>query len=216
MTKRHWITVKECKELYNVNYGQLKKLVEHKVVATKKENKIGKVGGAKLLYNHNQVKVYGKLTRGERRNYMSKLNGTKLGRKKMGHTKSKPKMIKNKKPVTNEEWQNYGKDIYDSVYSNWKKKSYDAMKNMEVKPADKHISIDVTKGLGKHIARVNQPEHYNPGKIPVIDAIEDWGLNFSAGNVVKYLVRAGRKNSDEKQKDLQKALWYLIRMLKDE
>ena len=68
----------------------------------------------------------------------------------------------------------------------------------------------------KFITSVDQPEHYNPGKIPVIDAIEDWNLNFSAGNVVKYLVRAGRKNKEEKEKDLQKALWYLIRMLKDE
>jgi len=221
MTRRHWITVEECKELYNVRYPQLQKLVEHKVLATKKANKVKGKGRAKILYNHNQVKVYGKLNRAERRQYMARLNGTTLGRKpknskNQAAPKRKPQMIKGKKPITNEDWQNYGKELYDQVYTNWKQKSYKAIKDMEAKPADKHISVDFNKKVGNHIARVNQPEHYNPGKIPVIDAIEDWELNFSAGNVVKYLVRAGRKNSDEKQKDLQKALWYLIRMLKDE
>ena len=58
---------------------------------------------------------------------------------------------------------------------------------------------------------VNHPKHYNPGKIEVIDAIEDWQLDFNEGNVIKYIVRAKRKN-DRKQ-DLEKALWYIQRML---
>ena len=58
---------------------------------------------------------------------------------------------------------------------------------------------------------VNHPKHYNPGKIEVIDAIEDWQLDFNEGNVIKYVVRAKRKN-DRKQ-DLEKALWYIQRML---
>jgi len=58
---------------------------------------------------------------------------------------------------------------------------------------------------------VNHPKHYNPGKIEVIDAIEDWKLDFNEGNIIKYIVRAKRKN-DRKQ-DLEKALWYIQRML---
>tara|TARA_R100000234_G_scaffold22080_2_gene12427 strand:+ start:24898 stop:25446 length:549 start_codon:yes stop_codon:yes gene_type:complete len=58
---------------------------------------------------------------------------------------------------------------------------------------------------------VNHPKHYNPGKIEVIDAIEDWRLDFNEGNVIKYIVRAKRKNN--RKQDLQKALWYIQRML---
>ena len=36
---------------------------------------------------------------------------------------------------------------------------------------------------------VDHPEHYNQGKIEVIDAIEDWSLNFCEGNVIKYVAR---------------------------
>ena len=61
--------------------------------------------------------------------------------------------------------------------------------------------------------QVNHPSHYNMGKIEVIDAIEDWGLDkdFYLGNVVKYVARCGRK--DNELKDLQKAAWYLARKI---
>lgn len=57
---------------------------------------------------------------------------------------------------------------------------------------------------------VNHPPHYTVGGIEVIDFIEAKGLNFNLGNVVKYLSRAGEKDSDPLQ-DLQKARWYLNR-----
>lgn len=57
---------------------------------------------------------------------------------------------------------------------------------------------------------VNHPAHYNAGKIEVIDAIEDWKLNFHAGNVVKYVARHKHKNGIE---DLKKARWYLDRLI---
>lgn len=56
---------------------------------------------------------------------------------------------------------------------------------------------------------VNHPHYYNIGKIEVIDFIEDQGLNFNEGNVVKYLCRAGFK--DDALTDLRKAEWYLQR-----
>ncbi len=59
---------------------------------------------------------------------------------------------------------------------------------------------------------VNHPQHYNAGKIEVIDAIEDWKLGFHLGNVVKYVARAEHKN--DALEDLKKARWYLDRYIK--
>ena len=64
---------------------------------------------------------------------------------------------------------------------------------------------------------INHPQHYTLGKIEVIDFIEDKGLNFNLGNVVKYVVRAGHKKSSGKSmeakalEDLKKARWYINR-----
>ncbi len=54
---------------------------------------------------------------------------------------------------------------------------------------------------------VDHPEHYNKGKIEVIDIIED--LSFCKGNAVKYVLRAEHKG--EEIRDLRKAVWYLGR-----
>jgi len=59
--------------------------------------------------------------------------------------------------------------------------------------------------------KVNHPAHYNVGGIEVIDAIEAWDLGFHAGNVVKYVARAGHKGSE--LEDLKKAAWYLGRLI---
>lgn len=64
---------------------------------------------------------------------------------------------------------------------------------------------------------VNHPTYYASGKIEVIDFIEDKGLGFNLGNVVKYVARAGKKKSTGKSteakalEDLKKAAWYLQR-----
>ena len=64
---------------------------------------------------------------------------------------------------------------------------------------------------------INHPQHYTLGKIEVIDFIEDKGLNFNLGNVVKYVARAGHKKSSGKSQeakaleDLKKARWYIER-----
>lgn len=64
---------------------------------------------------------------------------------------------------------------------------------------------------------VNHPKHYTTGKIEVIDFIEDKELSFNLGNVVKYVVRAGRKKTSGKSleakalEDLKKAQWYIQR-----
>lgn len=58
---------------------------------------------------------------------------------------------------------------------------------------------------------VNHPAHYNSGRIEVIEAIEDWKLNYHRGNAVKYVARAGKKNPAKEVEDLEKAIWYLRR-----
>lgn len=62
------------------------------------------------------------------------------------------------------------------------------------------------------IDNVNHPQHYTFGNIEVIDAIEDWGLGYHLGNVIKYVARAGHKNNE--LEDLKKAQWYLARYIK--
>lgn len=62
--------------------------------------------------------------------------------------------------------------------------------------------------------QVENPSHYNSGKIEVIDFIEDQGLNFNLGNAVKYISRAGKKDPKKFREDLEKAIWYLKRELK--
>lgn len=57
---------------------------------------------------------------------------------------------------------------------------------------------------------VNHPAHYQlPGGIEAIQVIEH--MEILKGNAVKYLLRAGKKNSEEE--DLRKAQWYIQRRL---
>lgn len=62
------------------------------------------------------------------------------------------------------------------------------------------------------MSHVDHPNHYNVGKIEVIEAIDDWDLGFYEGNVVKYIARS--KHKGKELQDLEKALWYLDRRVK--
>tara|TARA_B100000927_G_scaffold213758_1_gene174197 strand:+ start:334 stop:588 length:255 start_codon:yes stop_codon:yes gene_type:complete len=62
---------------------------------------------------------------------------------------------------------------------------------------------------------VNQPPHYNTGDIECIQAIQASMTTrqfqgYLKGNVIKYIWRYEYKNQQE---DLQKAQWYLARLL---
>jgi hypothetical protein len=61
---------------------------------------------------------------------------------------------------------------------------------------------------------VNHPNHYGGENNPleVINIIEHYELGFHLGNVVKYVLRAGKKGN--RTEDLKKALWYLEREIK--
>ena len=58
---------------------------------------------------------------------------------------------------------------------------------------------------------INSPPHYTPDDptYETINVIEAWGLGYHLGNAVKYISRAGKK--DSKAQDLRKAVWYLNR-----
>ena len=51
------------------------------------------------------------------------------------------------------------------------------------------------------------PSYYQRGSYDVWDFIRDQGLNFHLGNAIKYICRAGYK--DSKIQDLEKAIHYL-------
>jgi hypothetical protein len=65
-----------------------------------------------------------------------------------------------------------------------------------------------------HHNPVNHPDHYG-GKDNIYEAIkiiEAYDLNFSLGNAIKYIIRAGKKNSNAIE-DLEKAKWYVQRQI---
>jgi hypothetical protein len=63
----------------------------------------------------------------------------------------------------------------------------------------------------KHTKDKINPEHYTQG-IECIDYITSKNMNFLEGNVVKYVTRYRMKNGLE---DLEKAKWYLDRLIRD-
>lgn len=64
---------------------------------------------------------------------------------------------------------------------------------------------------------VNHPVHYGGEGNPyeAINVIEAWGLGFSLGNAVKYISRAGKKDQAREIEDLEKAVWYINRRIKN-
>tara|TARA_R110000824_G_scaffold220663_2_gene407829 strand:- start:289 stop:546 length:258 start_codon:yes stop_codon:yes gene_type:complete len=77
-------------------------------------------------------------------------------------------------------------------------------------PADS--KIEKTYFPMKEKEKVDHPAHYNKG-IEVIDFIESWDMNFSAGNAIKYIVRHELKG--EPMEDLKKAKWYVERLIQN-
>jgi translation initiation factor 2B subunit (eIF-2B alpha/beta/delta family) len=66
------------------------------------------------------------------------------------------------------------------------------------------------------IDKIN-PTYYG-GKENLYEAIkiiQAHNLNFSLGNAIKYILRAGKKNQDTKIEDLKKAIWYLESEIKN-
>lgn len=52
------------------------------------------------------------------------------------------------------------------------------------------------------------PSYYNKENMSVIDIIDEYELNFNKGNIIKYILRSGKKSKDTEIQDLQKAMRY--------
>lgn len=63
------------------------------------------------------------------------------------------------------------------------------------------------------MSKIDHPKHYNqhPAGIECIDVVE--AFNFSLGNAIKYIWRAGLKPGTSAREDLEKAEWYIQREL---
>jgi hypothetical protein len=61
---------------------------------------------------------------------------------------------------------------------------------------------------------VNNPKHYksHPSGVECIEITQHH--DFCIGNAIKYLWRAGLKNSDNEIQDLKKAIWYINNKIK--
>lgn len=58
--------------------------------------------------------------------------------------------------------------------------------------------------------KVTKPNHYRGRSgMFVRDVIDDFDLNFNRGNIIKYVLRAGRKPGESDLDDLRKALDYI-------
>ena len=58
------------------------------------------------------------------------------------------------------------------------------------------------------------PDYYtsHPSGVECIQVVEH--MNFSRGNAIKYIWRAGSKDPNTEVQDLKKAIWYLNREIK--
>jgi hypothetical protein len=89
-----------------------------------------------------------------------------------------------------------------------------AIKNREdiIKETTEKFS-ETFKKLSKD-EEVNHPPHYGGDTTyEVIKVLEAWELGFHLGNVIKYVVRANKKDPKKELQDLRKAQWYLERYI---
>jgi hypothetical protein len=63
------------------------------------------------------------------------------------------------------------------------------------------------------IDKTFKPDYYKSGNMNVINFCEYHNLDFSTGNCIKYLVKAGKKDSNTKLIDLKKAQKYINRLI---
>ena len=55
---------------------------------------------------------------------------------------------------------------------------------------------------------VLSPPYYNKENMSVSDIVDEYELNFNKGNIIKYVLRSGKKQADTEIQDLQKAMRY--------
>ena len=80
----------------------------------------------------------------------------------------------------------------------------DFLEDLGLTPSDFPENPPTTEGDA-----INHPSHYTAYPVEVIELTEH--MTFCAGNVIKYVSRAGLKNPDTEIEDLKKARWYIDR-----
>lgn len=79
--------------------------------------------------------------------------------------------------------------------------------------SDVHIKINEPGDSLEEDDPVN-PSHYRDlGLYSALHVVERWGLGFHLGQAVKYIQRAGKKQSESEITDLKKAVWYIQRYI---
>lgn len=135
---------------------------------------------------------------------------TGKGRPAVNCPTCRAELSKPKKKVSPEDKKSKKVDEVAPVIS----KTETTMKEIIIKKDDvEDVVITADKKHNPISNAINHPSHYNRGKIEVIDFIEDQGLSFHLGNVIKYIARAGYKG--DKLEDLKKARWYLDRYINE-
>lgn len=78
----------------------------------------------------------------------------------------------------------------------------------------KNVIEEVALEKDESYEYVNHPKHYNQGGIELVNIVDSYQLGFYEGNIVKYLIRSGKKPGNSKLQDLKKAQWYLNYLIK--
>mgnify|MGYP000049762711 FL=1 len=92
----------------------------------------------------------------------------------------------------------YDRDQWDDFYGTSK-----SNQSNETQPTESSL-IGMTK---------YNPSHYQRGRIQVWDFIVDQQLDFLAGNIIKYICRAGHKDQETEIDDWLKIRAYVLRTL---
>ena len=71
----------------------------------------------------------------------------------------------------------------------------------------------VEEAMAEESDPVNNPAHYTVGTIEVLSFIEDQGMDYREGNIIKYVCRAKYKGNY--LEDLKKARFYLNRLIEE-
>ena len=164
MTRKHWITKKEIKELYNVSDNRIAQMRRLNLVDTKFAETTGK------------------------------------GRKPLLYKKAMVNALKDYTPAQLHELGDIVVDTREQFENHFNKNDIEAV-----------VDEDCKKYEYTYVQTVDHPSHYNKTNLEVIDAIDIWGLDFSEGNIIKYLLRA--KHKKNAKEDLEKCLWYCQRLI---
>ena len=78
----------------------------------------------------------------------------------------------------------------------------------------KNVIGEVLSEKDENYEYVDHPKHYNQGGIELVNIVDSYQLGFYEGNIVKYVVRSGKKPGNSKLQDLKKAQWYLNYLIK--